>query len=167
MILPILFLVVLRFMWVFRDTLISHAVTFRTTLTRERSKTYKDLGMDHKSFLYRDIRFNDDRPLILMKDQEFTVYKRSSEDTSFLQGANIGSWNISSMSLHPDYSYQFIVRTKSSIQNSDRVVSINEFLTGSERFDVEDVSEWLYNLPKETSAELNHTNTSSISLRMM
>ena len=172
MILPILFLALLRFAWVFRDTILAHMVALRSSLVRERSKTHKDLGVGHKSFLYRDIRFNDDRQLVLMKNQEFTVYKRLSDDTSLLQGANIGSWNISSMALHPDYSYQFIVRTNpsastsTSVQESDRIVPIDDFLPGSERFEVEDVSEWLYNLPKETSTELTPPNVSSISLRM-
>jgi hypothetical protein len=117
------------------------------------------------SFLYRDIRFNDLKPLVLTQNQEFTLYQRHSEDTSSLQGANIGSWNIYSVSLNPSYRYELIVRTRAPEPN--RVIPINElFKSSSGRFEIDDITEWVYSLPPEISNDIQTPERTSISLRM-
>lgn len=167
MILPILFFILIRFVWVFRIAIMEKLLQWRETILKQRDMIHggNEEGSG-KALLYRDIRFNDDDPIELTRNQEFTMYRRKSEDTSSLKGANIGSWDIYSLSLDPSYRYQLIVR--SSIGSEpDRVISMNELLSQSPgRIEIEDISEWVYTLPSYIADEIQTPGRSSISLRM-
>jgi hypothetical protein len=167
MIIPILFFLLIRFLWVFQDSIINNILIWRSLILEKRTSMVvgNTDSVDKQSFLYRDIRYNDTRPLVIGKQEEFTLYKRLSNDTSSLQGANIGSWYIHSVSLHPSYMYQLIVRTKTM---EEIIIPINDlFPPTSSRFDIPDISEWLYEIPPGVSKRIQHPQRISISLRMI